>query len=285
MKKLSVLAAAMLLSTSVFAQGPMTRYLEGRFGGPEKNVFIEKGSRAFGIKGGFRSFNVSGDDATNVGYALLSLLNVGEGHLKVWNVAPSFSTFIADDLSLGVALHYNGYAVDTNLRLDFRDVINSTNEAFNITVSNRSMQHHAGGASVALRKYVPLFGSKMLAVFAEGRLQGTYGVTTSAPMDNKDFNREHLNHSFSIALKAGGGVCFKLKDNTAITVSVPLFGVAYNRSMQNRTTTYTEVDEITGEEITMQMKSKTHMSDFNASRSLDLLGVQFGFVRYIKSKK
>ena len=182
MKKICTLAL-LLACISAQAQGPVSRYLQGRFGVPEHPVFIEKGSRAIGIKGGFRSFSVSGDDATNVGYALLSLLNVGDGRLKVWNVAPSFSTFIADDLSLGVSLHYNGYAVSTNLRLDLRDIIDTTNEAFNLTVSNRSMQHHAGGVSIALRKYIPFFGSQMLAVFAEGRLQGTYGITRRAYPD------------------------------------------------------------------------------------------------------
>ena len=284
MKKLLTLAV-LLASVSSFAQGPMTKYLDGRFGGPEKQVFIEKGSRSIGIKGGFRSFNVAGDDATNVGYALLSLLNVGNGQLKIWNVSPSFSTFIADDLSLGVALHYNGYAVDTNLGLDFRDIINTTNEAFNVNISNRSMRHHAGGASLVLRKYVSFFGSKMLGVFGEGRLEGTYGVTTSAPLDAKDFNRERLNNSFSVALKACGGVAVRLQDDTAITVSVPLFGVAYNRSVQNRTTTITKHDEETGADYTTQVKSKAHMSSFNAARQLDLLGIQIGFTRYIKPKK
>lgn len=283
MKKICTLAL-LLACISAQAQGPLTRYMEGRFGA-ENKPFIEKGSHAIGIKGGFRSFSVSGDEATNVGYALLSLLNVGDGKLKVWNVAPRFSTFIADDLSLGVSLHYNGYAVNTNLRLDFRDIINTTNDVFNVTVSNRSMQHHAGGVSLSLRKYVPFFGSDMLAVFAEGRLQGSYGVTTSAPLDNKDFNRERLSHAFGVALMACGGAAFKLKDNTAITVSIPLFGLGYNHSIQNRTTTIKEVDPDTGDETTTEVRSKAHMSSFNASRQLDLLGIQFGFVRYIKPKK
>lgn len=281
MKRICTLAL-LLVCISAQAQGPVTRYLEGRFGGSEKPVFIEKGSRAIGIKGGYRSFNVSGDEATNVGYALLSLLNVGNGQLKIWNVAPSFSTFIADDLSLGVSLNYNGYAVSTNLRLDFRDIINTTNEVFNVTVSNRSMQHHAGGVSLVLREYVPFFGSKMLAVFAEGRLQGTYGITSSSPIDNKDFNRDRLSHNFGLALMACGGAAIKLKDNTAITVSIPLFGLGYNYTLQNRTTTIVEVDPNTGDEIKTEVNSKARMSNFNASRQLDLLGIQFGFVRYLK---
>ena len=288
MKRLLTLAL-LVASVSAFAQGPMTKYLEGRFGGPDSQTFIPKGSHAMGISGGYRSFSVTGDDATNAGYALLSLINIGNGQLKVWNVSPSYSTFLADNLSLGVAVHYNGYAVDTDLRLDFRDIINSTNDALNVSISNRSMRHHSGGVSVALRKYMPFFGSKMIAVFGEGRLQGTYGVSTSAPLDMKDFNRERLSQSFGVALKAAGGLAVKLQDGSAIIISVPIFGVAYNRSIQDRTitkstTTYDdEGHEIPGEPE--MVKSKTHMSSFNASRNVDLLGIQFGFVRYIEPKK
>ena len=286
MKRLFVLAAAMLMGTAVFAQDPLTKYLEGRFGGPESQTFIAKGSRAIGIKGGFRSFSASGDDLTNAGYSILSLVNIGNGQLKVWNVSPSFSTFLADNLSLGVALHYNGYKVDTDLRLDFRDVISGLEDMdmLNLTVSNRSMWHHAGGASVSIRKYVPLFGSKMIAIFGEGRLQGTYGVTSSAPRDPQDYNRERLSHTFGVALKAGGGVAIKLGEN-AITVSLPLFGIGYNRTTQTKTTTILERDDDGKVISTNQVQSKAHMSNFSATRNLDWVGVQFGFVRYIKPKK
>lgn len=289
MKKPVVMAAALLLSVSAFAQGPVTRYLEGRFGAPGSQTFIEKGSHAFGISGGYRSLGASGDDTSNAGYALLSLLNIGDGQLKIWNVSPSYSTFIANDLSLGVALNYSGYAVDTDLRLDLRDIINTTSEDLNLVISNRSMRHHAGGASVVLRKYVPFFGSQYVAVFGEGRLYGSYGTTSSAPRDLKDFNRERVSQTIGVGLKAGGGLAVKLKDGSAITVSVPIFGIAYSYSIQDKTTTVknTVVDPETGQETTTTSttKSKTHMSNFNASRSTDLLGIQFGFVRYIEPKR
>lgn len=282
MKKFIAFAAAVLVSLSAFAQGPVTKYMEGRFGNDDGTspVFISKGRHALGIKVGFRSMNAAGDDLTNAGYSLLSLLNIGKGQLKIWDVSPRFSTFIANDLSLGVELNYNGYAVDTDLRLDFRDIINSENEIFNVTVSNRSMVHHAGGASLVLRRYVPVLGSKYVAVFAEGRLQGSYGATTSAPRDLKDFNRERLSQSFSVGLKAGGGLAFKLKNN-ALTLSVPLIGIVYNHTKQNKTTTSIEVNETTGETTEKQVNSTSHMSGFNIARNVDLLGLQVGFVRYL----
>ena len=204
--------ALVFTCASAFAQDPVTKYLEGRFDGSEDGAaFVKKGSRSIGIKGGFRSFNASGDESTNTGYALLSMLNIGNGQLKVWNVSPNIQYFLSNDLSLGVSLDYTGYAVNTDIRLDLRDIVNSSNESLNLTLSNRAIQHHALGLSLVMRKYVPLFGSKYVAVFAEGRLQTSYGGTNNKPLDAKDYNRERVSGVFSVALKAGGGLAIKLK--------------------------------------------------------------------------
>ena len=99
---------------------------------------------------------------------------------------------------------------------------------------------------------------------------------------------------FTLALKAGGGVAVKLKDNSAVTVSVPLFGLAYNYSKQNKITTEVIIEEkpdpadpqktIPVEKVN-QINSTTHMSSFNATRSVDFLGVQIGYTRFIEPKR
>ena len=216
------------------------------------------------------------------------MLNIGNGQLKVWNVSPNIQYFLSNDLSLGVSLDYTGYAVNTDIRLDLRDIVNSSSESLNVTLSNRAIQHHALGLSLVMRKYVPLFGSKYVAVFAEGRLQTSYGGTNNRPLDAKDYNRERVSGVFSVALKAGGGLAIKLKNNNAITVSVPLFGVGYSYTRQEKTTTYMqESTDASGATVKVPVteKSRSHMSDFQASRSLDLLGLQFGFVRFIEPKR
>jgi hypothetical protein len=290
MKNFYAFMAAMLIGVSAYAQGPVTRYLEGRFSdGSRSQVFMEKGSHAIGLSGGYRSFHAVGDPETETGYSLLSILTVGDGQVQVWNVTPSFSTFIADDLSLGVALNYTGYVIDTDLNLDIRDMIGSTNDLFNLNISNRRMRHHSGGASVVLRKYVPFFGSKYVAVFGEGRLQGTYGVSSSDPREEDDYNVNRKSYTYGVALKAGGGVAIKLKDNSAITVSIPLFGVGYNYSKQDKLTTTMESiknpDTGQWEDVAVPVQSKSHMSSFNATRNLDFLGIQFGYVRYIEPRR
>lgn len=284
-----MVVALVFSGATVFAQDPLTRYLEERFDGSEDGTaFVKKGSRSIGIKGGFRSFNASGDEATNTGYALLSMLNVGNGQLKVWNVSPSIQYFLSNDLSLGASLDYTGYAVSTDIRLDLRDIVNTSNEELNLTLSNRAIQHHALGLSLVMRKYVPLFGSKYVAVFGEGRFQTSYGATTNEPLDLKDYNRERLSGALSVSLKAGGGLAVKLKNNNAITVSIPLFGIGYSYTSQEKTTTtMQETTDASGATVKVPVteKSRSHMSSFNASRSLDLLGIQFGFVRFIEPKR
>ena len=126
------------------------------------------------------------------------------------------------------------------------------------------------------------FGSKSIAVFGEGRLYGSYGVTSSTPRDAKDFNRDRVSQSFGVGLKAAGGVAVKLRDGSAITVSIPIFGVAYNFSKQDKTTTVVKRDDNGDVISTESVKGQAHMSSFDASRSTDLLGIQFGFVKYIK---
>ena len=288
-KQILMVVALVFTCATTFAQDPVTRYLEERFDGSEDGkAFVRKGSRSIGIKGGFRSFNASGDESTNTGYALLSMLNIGNGQLKVWNVSPSIQYFLSNDLSLGASLDYTGYAVSTDIRLDLRDIVNSSNEELNLTLSNRAIQHHALGLSLVMRKYVPLFGSKYVAVFGEGRFQTSYGATSNQPLDVKDYNRERLSGALSVSLKAGGGLAVKLKNNNAITVSIPLFGIGYSYTSQEKTTTtMQETTDASGATVKVPVteKSRSHMSNFNASRSLDLLGIQFGFVRFIEPKR
>ena len=198
MKKLICLALA-LLSIPVFAQEEETAEVKkkeniiqktlNRFKDPdqESTVFIPKGSYSIGITGGFRSFVVGGE-ADNDGYSILSLLNIGNGKLYAYSVAPSASYFIAPDLSLGLRVDYSGYQVDTDLKLDLRDILSNTidnqealNQA-NITVLGRHMVSNSWGASLALRKYLSFFGSQHLAVFGEARLYGQFGRVHSSPI-------------------------------------------------------------------------------------------------------
>ncbi len=288
MKKLVCVLAA-LLPLVASAQG--IGGILDRFKDPEKgnSVFISKGHWSWGINGGYRSFAAAGDGVGD-GYSVLSLLNIGNGYLKMYNVSPNFSYFVADDLSLGLSLDYSGYAVDTDIRLDFRNIfdlegmfggfedpedqdsLEDAAAALNVRISGRHMLRNAWGGSFKLRKYLSFFGSKTFAVFGEARLYGNYGQIESCPIDNDGIyvtGKARTSRSIAAGLKLGGGLCIKLRDNSAFTISIPLVGATYQYTIQHKNNTGNDA----------------HMASFNVSRELDYLALQVGYVHYIAPKK
>ena len=286
MKRLLTLAI-LLASVSGYAQGILDRFKD-----PEKGnvVFIEKGHHAFGISGGYRSFNAQGDADANAGYALFSLINIGDGRFQTWSVTPSFSWFPANDLSLGVSLDYDGYRLDTDLNLDFREILSTTSPDLNVTISNRNILRNSLGASFVARKYMSFFGSRTFAVFGEGRLFGNYFYSSSMPRNTeKAFRREKISDGIGIGAKLAAGLAVKLRDGSAITVSIPIFGVSWSGTNQTKTTIErVDVTDGSGNVIGVTENpttSKSFMHQFNAARNTDILGIRFGFVRYIESKR
>lgn len=294
MKKL-VLLALCLIPVGAMAQG---MGILDRFTDPAKGrtVFIEKGYRALGISGGYHSFQAGADGAAG-GYSILSLLNIGEGSFKMYEATPSFSYFIADDLSLGVRLEYDGYSLDTDLRanlgelfnfsgiIEMADSMSEEDEDFgltsddlydmlNVRLSGRHMVSNSWGTSLALRKYMSFFGSKTFAVFGEARLYGKYGRVNSCPIDEMGIyveNRMRTSDVYSAGLKFGAGLCVKLRDNSAVSISIPIIGASYNYTRQHKETKSGPTD--------------AHMSRFSISRDLDYLALQVGYTHYFTSKK
>ena len=279
MKKLFCLALC-LLPLNALAQGILARFYDPE---AEKVVFQEKGSRSFGIAGSYRSFDVAGDDLGD-GYAVLSLLNIGSGKLSTYNVSPKFSFFVADDLALVARLDYSGYTVNSDLRLDLRSAVDVSGIAedpeeqkeiqslLNLRISSRHMVNNAWGASLALRKYIPFFGSQTFAVFGEARLYGNYATTVSCPIDvdGKYVDaKQRTNNTFSTGLKIAGGLCIRLRGSNALTVSVPLVGAAYSNTWQHKN----------------QTNNNAHLSQFKIARNLDFMGIQVAYCHFIGPKK
>lgn len=282
MKRLFLSAIMIMAASLANAQGPIAGILN-RYTDPEKGqvTFIEKGNRAFGISGSFRSFDASGA-AEGDGYSILSILNIGNGSAKLWSVAPSFSWFVADDVSIGVNLNYSGYLIDSNLLLDFRDILGIDEEVFNVQISNRHMHRHAGGVALTTRKYMSFFGSKTVGVFGEGRLYGKMGWIESYPIPDEDEALDKLRYtnSYDLGFKVAGGLAVRLRDNSAITISIPIFGLAWQTSHQRK---YNALEDEDGK--TYMAERAGNLNRFTVARDIDKLGVQFGYVRYIEPKK
>ena len=291
MKRLTLLLAALVVCFSVQAQSPIKKIME-RFDDPEKGhtIFIEKGSRTIGMSGSYRNFQAGGY-ANSDGFDVLSLLNMGAGEAHIWTVAPKFNWFLANDFALGVRLDYSGYWINTNLRLDLREMVGGylqkngildpkNNEAdkeayesLNLTVSNRHWHKHAGGVSLTARKYLSFFGSKTFAVFGEGRLFGRYGVTTSNPVvaEGETVTKMRISQNIGVGLKGAVGLAVKFRDGSMITGCIPIVGLEYCLLLQDKK----------GNEYT----NDARLSSFRIARDLDLIGIQIAYSRVIGPKK
>ena len=288
MKKLIVLAFALFTLPAFAGVGDK---IFGRFSDPDapRTVFIPKGNWSMGVSGGYRSFEAGGNEAGD-GFSILSLLNIGNGYLRTYNVSPSFSYFLADDLSLGISLDYSGYSLDTDIRLDFRNMFDINNivselddpqtqeeikemsSVLNVRLSGRHMVRNAWGESLKLRKYLSFFGSNTFAIFGEARLYGSFAYIESCPIDAAgayQLNKGRTSYVWDAGLKLAGGLCVRLRDNSAITLSIPLIGANYQYTSQHKTNTLNDA----------------HMSSFSISRDLDYLALQVGYVHYIAPKK
>ena len=305
MKKI-IAAALMLLSFQAFAQTPIAGVLD-RFTDPQKGrvTFIEKGGRSIGVSGSYYNFNASGY-ADGDGFSILSLLNMGTGKLHYWNVAPRFSWFVADDLALGANILYSGYVADTNLNLDFREVVpalykwlGDASSVANVAISSRHMVHHNWGLAFSARKYISFFGSRTFGVFGEGRLYAKYGNTFSAPLNPEKLGKTRTSQTGQVGIDLAGGLAVRFPDNSAITISVPIVGLSWNGAWQDSVRQYEAVKkddtgatvlDANGDPVyeVVSVPGGGKMSFFRVDRAtnvFDIIGIQFGYVRYIQPKK
>ena len=275
MKRILVMACS-LLCLSAFAQTQESGILD-RFTDPSKGrtVFISKGHRAAGVSGTYRYFNAGGEQDGD-GYHILSMLNIGNGSLHYYSIAPSYSWFAADDFSIGVRLEYTGYTLDSDLKLDIRQVTGSDDPELNLRLMCRHMNSNSFGASLAARRYVSFFGSKMFAVFGEGRLYGNYGWVKSWPLDEDNIEKEGRRRNttaWGAGIKLAGGLCVRLRDNSALTLSVPIVSVGYTHTHQDK-------QQDVGKE-----NNQASMSSFGLNRNAEVFSIHVGYVRYILPKK
>ena len=277
MKRLLCIAAVVSVTMTAFSQnsGIMKRFTDPEIG---STVFIEKGNRAINIIGGYRSIKAGGD-ATGDGYSILSLLNIGDGEYTTYNISPSISFFLKDDVSIDFRLEYSGYKLNADIRADLREILNLSaiededereeiGNTLNFHLFGRNISRKSWGTAIALRKYMSFFGSKTIGLFGEARMYGQYSKIESYPLKRGEQNKDKYRESdvWSGGLKFGAGVCVKLRDNSAITLSIPLLGATYSYTSQYKTKT----------------DSRAHLSQFNISRDIDYMAIQIGYSLYLK---
>lgn len=191
---LSLLALSLALNLAAIDRG---------LGNPNA-TYIEKGTFAGGISGSYRNWDADG------GASLLGILTGLDGRVSYLSAGGHADWFIKDNLSLVASLDYVNLAVHGN-KLGISDLLE---------LSNKHYRRESYELSLGLRKYVPLFNSKILALFGEGRFTGSrgYGKSYELTERGKEGNYSDL---YSLNLGVIIGLSVFVNDRIAVQFSLP----------------------------------------------------------------
>ena len=208
-----ILAAALMLA---FA-GPSLAI--DRETGSLRSVYIEKGTFAASLSGGYNQLGASGlDDATQ--YSLFGLIENVKGDLTVYDVHAGLSWFFADNFAAVFRVGYS--SLDVNL---------DSSSILNTEINNKHITRPRLTVAAGSRAYLPLFNSKVVAMFCEGRLTGSLGSSKSYA-DSERGKEGTYNDINQFALGFYPGVSMFLTNNLAVEVSLPMLEGGYLQQKQ-----------------------------------------------------
>ena len=215
MKKVLLLALLAVLSSGTL----MARRIDRGLGNPQ-SVYIPKGTVAVGAAGGYNRFNANGENLTS-GASLAGLLTHLNGDATLWNASVSCFWFFRENMALGVRLGYNNVAAD----------VNNLKVLSTLEFSNKHVVNSLFTGAIAYRTYIPLFNSKVFALFGETRLTGGFGY-------GKDYeNAERgkvgtYSDLYSVSLGLYPGVSAFVTDFLSVEFSLPLLEGGYEWNLQ-----------------------------------------------------
>ncbi len=177
--------------------------------GNPKSVYIPKGTVALSLTGGYNSWKATGEDLTQ-GAIVAGLINDVNGNVMLASAGAGAAWFLADNFSLGARFAYNRRDIDIN-NLAVLSLVN---------MSNKHTRRKTYTGSLAARGYLPLFNSKIVALFFEGRLTGSFGYGKNyADTDRGKEGRYSDLYSATLGLYPGLSVF--ATNRIAFEVSIP----------------------------------------------------------------
>ena len=132
--------------------------------GNPRSTYIPKGTVGLSLTGGYNSWKATGEDLEK-GVILAGLIDEVNGEVTLAKASAGVSWFFADNWSLGMRFGYAHEDIDVN-NLALLSLIN---------LSNKHVRRETYSGALSVRNYVPLFNSKVFALFFEGRLTGSFG--------------------------------------------------------------------------------------------------------------
>ena len=184
-----------------------------------RSTYIPKGTVALGLSGNYHSYNANGEQ----GYALYGLVTGLTGQITTAGASANLACFVADNMSLGVRFNYANTGID----------VDNASLMSLLTLTNKHVAMETYTGSLAFRGYLPLFNSKVLALFGEVRMNGSLGYNKN--YENSDRGKVgSYADVYSLSLGLYPGVSVFVTDAIAFEVSLPLLegGYEWNQQIQ-----------------------------------------------------
>ena len=219
MKKLLLVTMAALTASLSLQARPIDRGL-----GSPKSEYMPKGSFLIGLAGGYNNYNSNGMNGS-AGSTFYGIVNDVNGQVKTANVSLLASYFFTRNMSVGARFSYDNTGVD----------VNSASMMSLVQLENKHVRMESFTGSLVYRAYIPLFNSKVIALFAEGRLNGKIGY-------NKNYEQQNYGKVgtyadvYSVSMGLYPGVSFFFTNNVAFEVCLPLLegGYEWNRQTSGK---------------------------------------------------
>lgn len=181
--------------------------------GDPKSVYIEKGSWQIGFSGGYRTYGAEGLNGST-GTSFYGIVKDLSGQAAMGSVSASGAWFFANNMAVGVRFGYE----QSNVDIDSGSIL-----AF-VALQNRHIDAMHFTGDLFCRAYIPLFNSKIFAIYGEGSLGGKRGYSK----DYEETDRGKLgtySDDFSFAFKMNSGLSVFVNDFCAISFTLPFLQI------------------------------------------------------------
>ena len=183
------------------------RTIDRGLGNP-KSVYIGRGTWQAGVSGSYNSYDAEGLNGA-VGTSLLGIVTDLSGQATIGGMSVYGARFLADNIAVGARFGWESVAADfDNAKvLSLVDIHNRHTEAMHLT------------GAVYCRAYIPLFDSRILALFGEAAAGGRRGYTK----DYENTDRGKLgtySDDFALSMDISSGVSVFVNNYCALSFSL-----------------------------------------------------------------
>ena len=181
--------------------------------GDPNAVYIEKGTWQLGVSGGYKNYSAEGLNGS-AGTSFYGIVKDLSGQAAMGSFSASGAWFFANNMAVGVRFGYE----QSNVDIDNGSIL-----AF-ITLQNRHVDAMHFTGDLFCRAYIPLFNSKIFAIYGEGSLGGKRGYSK----DYEETDRGKLgtySDDFSFAFKMSSGLSVFVNDFCAISFTLPFLQI------------------------------------------------------------